>query len=328
MMRRLFYIAAFLVAGSAFAQTEIFDTDDFVDPSDLDGRALFISRASIGAAAGYGDQYQPLHQTMGFLHISNTFYWHGLQATYKHTEIRGSDDWSQRSQSPPSIVPPAPPPVPIGSVPGLHPAGRETFGGGTSGTSTDATDAPLPAPKDSLQLSWYHAFGPSAPMLRYRLTGGRRHVEPSQGRRNAEDEDYYYRLEVQTMIRLGGKSIFGDVNVSTITQRGTRTDSRGIPLKSQQNAFTYSAHLPLLRVGRALVAPTMTVGHVTGGAAISVANPSVEFVWSRGADINFHVTYSPYLRNVGNGWTTRNQIALFADRALFVKVFGNPLTTR
>ncbi len=322
MMRRLFYVAAFLVAVSASAQTEIFDADDFVDPRELAGRALFISRASIGAAAGYGDQYRPLHQTMGFLHISNTFYWHGLQATYKHTEIRGSDDWSARNQPQPvvPIVPPPPPPVPIGSLPGLRPVSRAEFHG--FGTSNDTDEAPPPAPKDSLQFAWYHAFGPSAPMLRYRLTWGRQHVEPPVGLKNAEDEDYFYRVEVQTMIRLGGKSIFGDVNVSTITQRGTTANRPFTPVTSQQRAYTYSAHLPLLRVGRALVVPTMTVGHVTGGSAINVANPSVDFVWSRGGDVNFHVTYSPFLRSVGNGWTARNQIALSADRVIYAKLFG------
>ncbi|MEA2416715.1 MAG: hypothetical protein QOI58_3372 [Thermoanaerobaculia bacterium] len=313
MMRRLFCMAAFLVAANAFAQTEIFDADDFVDPRELAGRALFISRASIGAAAGYGDQYRPLHQTMGFLHISNTFYWHGLQATYKHTEIRGSDDWSARNQPQPASLPST---VMTESLSGRRPVPQMYF------NRDHSLDAPAPAPKDSVQFAWYHAFGPSAPMLRYQVTGGRQAVEPVAGLKNAEDEDYFYRVEVQTMIRLGGKSIFGDVNVSTITQRGARTNAQGVPLKSQQSAYTYSAHLPLLRVGRAFVVPTMTVGHVTGGAAISVANPSVDLIWSRGADINFHVTYSPSVQNIGNGWKTRNQIAVFADRALYAKLFG------
>jgi hypothetical protein len=320
-MRRLFCIAACLIAVNAVAQTEIFDTDDFVDPRELAGRGLFISRAYVGAAAGYGDQYRPLHQTMGFLHISNTFYWHGLQATYKHTEIRGSDDWSARNQAQ-SL-----------SSPAISTSGSDTRhvlmpipGGGNNGgpgIETTAIDAPQPAPKDSLQFAWYHAFGPSAPMLRYRLTWGRQHVEPPAGARNAEDEDYYYRLEVQTMIRVGGKSIFGEVNVSTISQRGPATITQGVaPQQSHQRAYTYTAHLPLLRIGRALVAPAIAVGHVTGGEPINVANPSVDFVWSRGADMNIHVAYSPFLRNIGNGWKTRNQVAVFADRAVYVKLFG------
>jgi hypothetical protein len=303
-MRRLFYLATFLIAANAFAQTEIFDTDDFVDPRELAGRGLFISRAYIGAAAGYGDQYRSLHQTIGFVHLATALYWHGLQATYKHTEIRGSDDWSARSQPQPLSFSRG---SPQESFPG-HPIAKLFLNLPPPG------DAPPPAPKDSLQFAWYHAFGPSAPMLRYRVTWGRQHVEPPPGIKNAEDEDYFYRVEVQTMVRLGGKSIFGEVNVSSITQRGT-------PQQSQQRAFTYTAHLPLLRAGRALVAPAISVGHVTGGAAISVANPSLDFVWSRGADVNFHVAYSPFLRNVGKGWTTRNQIAVFADRALVVKLF-------
>lgn len=303
MMRRLFCIAACLIAVSAFAQTEIFDSDDFVDPRELALRALFISRASIGAVAGYGDQYRPLHQTIAFLHISNTLYWHGLQATYKHTEIRGSDEWSRRNQPQPASNLRSKVPIPDMPIP-YNPPPIPT---------KVSTDAPTPAPKDSLQFAWYHAFGPSAPMLRYRLTWGRQHIEPPPGQKNAEDEDLYYRVEVQTMIRLGGKSIFGDVNVSTITQRGT-------PQQSQQRAITYTVHLPLLRAGSALVAPAIAVGHVTGGAAISVANPSVDFVWSRG-EVNFHVAYSPFLRNIGNGWTSRNQIAVFADRAIYAKVF-------
>jgi hypothetical protein len=304
-MRRLFFIAAFLVGANAFAQTEIFDTDDFVDPRELAGRGLFISRVYAGATAGYGDQYRPLHQTIVFAHFSNALYWHGLQLTYKHTEIRGSDDWSQRNQPQSSSF--------------LQDVPTETFSGRRPAAKVflnlpPPSEAPPPAPKDSLQFAWYHAFGPSAPMLRYRFTWGRQHVEPVAGLKNAEDEDLYYRVEVQTMIRLGGKSIFGEVNVSTITQRGT-------PQQSQQRAVTYTAHLPLLRAGRALVAPTISVGHVTGGAAISVANPSVDFVWSRGSDLNFHVVYSPFLRDVGKGWTTRNQIAVFADNAFLVKIF-------
>ncbi|HEX3070209.1 MAG TPA: hypothetical protein VHX14_16705 [Thermoanaerobaculia bacterium] len=305
-MRRLFFIAVCLAAVNAFAQTEIFDADDSVDPRLLAGRALFISRVSIGAAAGYGDQYRPLHQTMGFLHFSNTLYWHGLQATYKHTEIRGSDDWSQRNQPQSASFPST---DQIANLSGRRPVAQIHL------NLDQSLDAPPPGPKDSLQVAWYHAFGPSAPMLRYRFTWGRQHVEPVPGLKNAEDEDLYYRVEVQTMIRLGGKSIFGDVNVSTITQRGT-------PQQSQQRAITYTARLPLLRVGHALVAPSIAVGHVSGGAVISVANPSVDFVWSRGSDLNFHVSYSPYLRNAGNGWTARSQIALYADRAIYAKLFG------
>jgi len=54
---------------------------------------------------------------------------------------------------------------------------------------------------------------------------------------------------------------------------------------------------------------------------VSVANPSVDFVWSRG-EVNFHVAYSPFLRNIGKGWTARNQIAVFADRAVYARLFG------
>jgi hypothetical protein len=159
-------------------------------------------------------------------------------------------------------------------------------------------------------------------MLRYSFACGRQSVEPPPGQRNAEDEDLYYRVELQTMIRVAGKSIFGDVDLSMIRQQASRPITPGIRQRSQETAFTYSVRLPLLRVGGALVAPAITIGHVSGGGAISVANPTVDVVWSRGSDLNFHVSYSPYIRNVGNGWTARSQIALFADGVVYAKLFG------
>jgi hypothetical protein len=61
-----------------------------------------------------------------------------------------------------------------------------------------------------------------------------------------------------------------------------------------------------------------------GGTAINVVHPAFEGFWRHaGSGVAFHLVWTPQSTNSGaEGWQTTHQIALFADRALFVRVFG------
>lgn len=146
MMRTLFLAAsvALLLATAAAAQPQpIFDPDDFVDPRTLPG-PLFISHLVLGAVAEATDDYRPLHQSVGVLHLANSIYWSHFQFAYKHSEIRGNEESGPEHVTrcgcnPPIYFPTPPPdgvtptaPLPSGKrhraiclvLPGLRRAGR------------------------------------------------------------------------------------------------------------------------------------------------------------------------------------------------------------
>ena len=54
-----------------------------------------------------------------------------------------------------------------------------------------------------------------------------------------------------------------------------------------------------------------------------VVNPAFEAFWHHwGTRANLHLVWSPQTTRSGaEGWETHHQIALFVDRALFVKIF-------
>ena len=86
-----YWVFALFIAASAGAQQRpIFDPDDVVDPRQRAGK-VFISRLVLGGASGFVDDYRPLHQNTGFLHLTNTLYWGNIQFDYKHSEVVGKD---------------------------------------------------------------------------------------------------------------------------------------------------------------------------------------------------------------------------------------------
>src|ERR1044072_7227847 len=112
----LFAVLALLTALSATAQPPlIVDPDDFIDPRHHEG-PIFISRLVFGAMRSGMDDYRPLRQDAGFLHIANSVYWSRFEAAYKHTEMRGENaNGPVRDQgclcTPPVFFPASPDPL-------------------------------------------------------------------------------------------------------------------------------------------------------------------------------------------------------------------------
>jgi hypothetical protein len=85
------------------------------------------------------------------------------------------------------------------------------------------------------------------------------------------------------------------------------------------------SRFPGRAVGPFLLRATLTVGGVSGRGAsgLNIVNPAFEAFWhSRGTGANVHLVWSPLgARSGAEGWQTHDQIALFVDRALYVKLF-------
>ncbi|HEX3579998.1 MAG TPA: hypothetical protein VHY33_15655 [Thermoanaerobaculia bacterium] len=310
-MRRIFSIVSFffVVAAAARAQQRpIFDPDDFVDPRQQGG-AIFISRLVAGAGTDLTDDYRPLRNDGGFLLLTNSFYWHQIQLDYKHSKISNNDDkvelmtcgCQQR------IFFPTPP----------------------SATATPL--APPQTAKETLQFGLYYSVpgrGTEPPvMLRARLTGNRRSfntvvrsfpaLEVTEHRSGHEQS---FGVDADTYFRLGPHDVWGEVFYARTTQSGTTADR-------SQSEFAYMSRFPAWAVGPLLVRATLTAGSISGRGAhgINLLNPAFEAFWHLPASgANLHLVWSPQSTRSGNGgWETHQQIALFVDRALYVKLFGS-----
>lgn len=305
-MRRcaLYVTAAFLLATAAVAQQRpIFDPDDSVDPRHHD-ETLFISRLILGGAINFVDDYRPLHQNAGFVSIANALYWRDFQFDYKHSEVRGEE-------SGPVVV---------------HVCGDcnepNYFPTPPSADSTPA--APRPGSKESVQFAWYRRSGET--MLRYRASWMYQDFDTVVRSAASErilsrlsGDEQSFGLEADTLVRIGGRRVFGLVAFARTVRSGT-TDDRA------QNELTYMSRFPAVSVRRLLLRATLTIGGVSnrGGTAVNVVNPAFEAYWQdRVTRANVHLVWSPLLTNSGaDGWKTNHQIAFFVDRALFVKLFG------
>jgi hypothetical protein len=308
-MRTLALVIVVVIAASAAAQQRpIFDPDDFLDPRTR-GPAVFISRLVLGVARNSIDDYRPLHQDAGFLHLTSSFYWSAFQFDYDHTEMRGeTSNGPARVQMCPCVPPiyfPTPPPL-------------------------DATPAaPLPGPKDTLLFGWYHTVGagPAQPpvMLRYRLRWSRQKVDTiatlldtKEIAQRLSGHEQSIGIEADTLIHVGGHALFGSLTFARTTRRGT-TDDR------TQNDLAYTARFPALPVKGALFRATVTVGGISGRGAtgLNLVNPAFEAFWHDWTtQANVHLVWSPLTTRSGTGgWETHHQIALFIDRALYVKRF-------
>lgn len=127
-----------------------------------------------------------------------------------------------------------------------------------------------------------------------------------------------FGLEGDTYVRIRDRELFGTIQLSRSIRSGP-TDHRS------QSELTYSHRFPAASLKNVLFRTVVTVGSVTnrGGTGINIVNPYIEVFLHEGRTrMNFHVVYSPQFLNSGaEGWRTHHQIALFADRALFVKLF-------
>jgi hypothetical protein len=292
-MSRRLSLAVLLVAASAAAQRPVFDPDDFVDPQQHD-RSVFITRLVAGAARNYVDGDRPLGQDAGFIHLTNTLYWKRWQFDYKHSEVRGDSDPPPLFRcgcSPPQYFPTPPP-------------------------SNATPSPPRPGSRDTVQAGWYLISRRGA--LRYRLTFARQGIDTAI--RSAATQ--------QVVERRSGREQSFSLDAD-LHPRGTlvytRTSRRGTPDDRAQQALTYTARAPGWAIGPVLTRAALTAGGVTkrGGTALNVVNPAFEaFFHSHATRVNLHLVWSPLATRDGvEGWRTRHQIAVFADRALWVHVF-------
>jgi len=296
-----------LMATAVIAQQRpIFDPDDFVDPRQRQG-SLFISRVIFGAAANFVDDYRPAHQGAGLIEVANSYYGKQTQFDYKHSEVRGEHgpaDVFRCGCNPPIYFPtPAPP---------------------------DATPAaPQPGPKDTFTFGWYHSVdaGPAEPriMLRYRLTLSRQHIGTDvksigtqQDVEHRSGHEQSIGLDADTHFRIGTHDVWGSLVYATTSRSGTIDDRR-------QHELSYTSRFPGRAVGPLLVRATLTIGAISdrGGRTLNLINPAFEAFWHNNAtQANVHLIYSPQTLDSGaEGWRTHHQIALFVDRALYVKLF-------
>jgi len=300
------HICLFLLfTATAVAQPRpVFDPDDFVNPQFHDG-PVFISRLVAGVAFNLVDDYRPLKDTASFLYLANSFYWARFQVDYKRSEVRAND--------PPKVVT-------CGCSPPLF-----------FPTPPLRNETPEPAPagsRDILQVGWYFPLprpGRDPIMLRMRASWTRQDIDtpihsPATGAvvSRLSGREQSFGLETDTFIRLGKYDHFGTLVYAVTSRHGTIDDRR-------RHEVAYSSRFPALTVRDVLFVPALTVGGISdrGGTAINLIHPQFEAIWEhRRTNVNVHLVYSPQFLNDGaNGWKAHHQIALFADRALFVKLF-------
>jgi hypothetical protein len=298
-------IVAFLATAALAQQAPIPDPDDAIDPRQRNG-SLFISRLILGGASGVIDDYRPLHQNVGIAELANSFYWRQFQFDYKHNELFGKDD-----------------PVSVclcGGTPIYFP----------TPPSHDAIPAPPPpGRKETLQVGWYHGFGGDAArppvMLRYRLSANWQPIDTDLtaiatgtvsrlfGRERSVG------LDANTYFRVRGHDVWGSLIYARTVRTGT-TDNRA------QNEFAYKSRFPARALGPILLRATLTLAAVSGrgSSGINAVNPAFEAFWRHaGSGVNLHLAWSPLaMRSGAEGWHAHSQIALFVDRALFVKSFA------
>jgi hypothetical protein len=308
-MRRVFIAMLVLVASAATAQQRpIFDPDDFVDPR-VRGGAFFVSRLVAGGAADFVDDYRPVDHSATFVHLANSLYWRRFEFDYKHSEVRAGGPLQRQ-------VCPCNPPVYF---------------------PTEQVGAPPPAPpqgsKETLQFGWYHTSGGGEGelpvMLRYRLTYSRQDIDTDltflntdhpAGRLSGHEQTF--GLEAETHFRIASRDVWGSLHYAHTASSGTTHDR-------VQNEIAYMSRfrgMAFRRLPQLLLRATLTVGGVSGrgGTGLNLVNPAFEALWyDHKTRANIHLVWSPQsMRSGVGGWNTQHQIALFVDRALYVKVFG------
>jgi len=304
-MRLPLTLLLLLAAATAAAQQRpIFEAEDFVEPR-LHDEPVFIMRLVAGVVRNPIDDYRPLDDDAAFVQVVNNIYWSRFQFGYKHTELRGKTD------TPPAFL--------CGcSERGYFP---------TPPLANQTPAAPPPGSKDMLQFGWYRSAaraGRDPLTLRYRLTWIRQPIDRTI--RSAatgaivshlSGDEQSFGIDGDTHVRVAGRDFFGLLAYAATRRRGTIDDRT-------QHELIYTHRFPGIAINTVLLRTTLAVGGVShrGGTAVNVVNPLVEAFWhERHTDVNFHVVWSPQTTRDGTGWQTHHQIALFADRALFVSLF-------
>jgi hypothetical protein len=300
----LFTIMALGSTAALAQQRPIFDPDDSVDPRQRDG-TVFVSRLVLGGSSGFVDDYRPLHQNTSFLHLANGLYWGNFQLDYKHSEVFGKD-------RPVSVCLCNGKPIYFPTPP-----------------SAEAVPAaPAPGRKETTQFAWYHKAGggPDQPpiTLRYRLSVSQQQVgvgvtDIATGKTShISGRERSIGFDADIYLPIAGHDVWGSLLYARTARTGT-ADNRS------QSAIAYMSRFPGRAVGPVLLRATLTVGGVTGRGAsgLNIVNPAFEAFWHHpGTDMNLHLVWSPLAARSGaEGWQTHHQIALFVDRALYVKLF-------
>jgi hypothetical protein len=300
----------FLAAAAAAQPSPFFDPDDFVNPAEHRNRPLFVSRLVAGGVANFVDDARPLRQNVGFLHLANSLYVARFQFDYKHSEVRGEDNAPARvvqCDCPGPIYFPTPP----------------------SGEATP--EPPLPSRKDTLQVAWYFpgSAGGRIPIpLRYRLSWSRQTVDTLITSRVTGETlsrlhgyEQAFSVDADTHVRIGGRDVLGSIHYGR-TERVRTADNR------KQNELVYVSRFPGFAFERVPVIfrATLAVGGVTNraGTALNLVNPTLEAFHRIGGRtrVNVRLVWSPVAARSGiEGWRTTQQIGLFVDRALYVKLF-------
>lgn len=284
-----------LVALSAAAvldaqQLDLFDPDDFVEPRLTRGRIVFMARLVAGVSRGYLDQYRPLGQDLGFLHIANSLYWSGLQLDFKRTEERGEHGVVRDFE--PNIL--------------REPRSEASF-------SPSSQPRPVPGPKNVAQLSWYQPAGDRT-SLRYRFIHATQFAEPESAAfvSGLEDRDETRAFQIDAGYRFRSRTQFVTLTYTTLTRHSTLE-------KTKQRTLMAGALLPVLRIGPGTLTPRIQLGGVANeGRAIDIVNPTLDLsmrIPRTGA--NVHLIYSPVYRDV-----VHHQVVLSADYALLVLPLG------
>ena len=302
MMRRtlLFSTIAFAIAARAWGQPVVYDPDDFVDPGMHAGR-LFIVRLVGGAARGLSDHDRPLGQDAAFAQFASSFYISTWQVTYKHSVVavaNGPAGVARCGCSPPLYFPTPP--------------------------SSDATPAaPPPGSIDTVQFAFYLP-APGTTPLRYRFSMTRQgfdtdiHSLAGDVVERRAGRDLSLEAEGDIAVPIHGHAWIGTLYYSHTVRDGP-TDRRS------QEELTYTSRLPGWLIGPILARPIITLGRVTGrgSSGLNILNPALDTFWHHDAtDVTFHLIWSPRTTRSGaEGWTTHHQIALLAERVVFLKLF-------
>lgn len=313
MIRTATILVAFLTAATALAQQPLFDPDDFLDPRETGGRPAFVSRVIIGGASNMsGDGFRPLGKQTGYVHLSNSFYWRSIQFDYKRSETRAEDGEAAQWEFPDDD---------------------------SNDRRFEQVRPATPKSKDTLNASWYWpvpAGGGIPAMLRSRLTYTTQSIDneiasvtnaspPMNTTVRVSSTERTYAFDTDTWFRIAGHDVFGSLAIS-----GTKTTGLPSYLEAERDVRTiaYTNRFPAFSYdpARIVIRPTFTVGGISnrGGSAVNLVNPSIEiFRPFIRTGANLHVIYSPqWAVDENDRWQTTHQVAVYVDRALFVKVFG------
>jgi len=131
-------------------------------------------------------------------------------------------------------------------------------------------------------------------------------------------DEQAFGLEAETRLRIRGHNLFGALQYAYTVRSGTIDDRI-------QQELVYTARLAGTSYRGILLRPTLAVGAVTGRGAtgVNVINPAAEAFWHHpGTRANLHLVWSPAATRSGTaGWETHHQIAVYIDRAVYLKVF-------